>query len=107
MSDRFFPLPLRQLLEITWEELRSKDSFFGIPRELFHAQPPRKDNPLGTVVFGKYLSNPLGVAAGPHTQLAQNIIAAWLMGARYIELKTVQTLDELDVPKPCIDMQDE
>ena len=39
--------------------------------------------------------------------LAQNIVAAWLCGARYIELKTVQTLDELDVPKPCIDMQDE
>ena len=39
--------------------------------------------------------------------MAQNIIAAWLMGARYIELKTIQTLDELDVSKPCIDMQDE
>ena len=47
------------------------------------------------------------MAAGPHTQLAQNIVAAWLTGARYIELKTVQTLDELDVSKPCIDMQDE
>ncbi len=39
--------------------------------------------------------------------MAQNIIAAWLCGARYIELKTVQTLDELDVSKPCIDMEDE
>ena len=39
--------------------------------------------------------------------MAQNIIGAWLMGARYIELKTVQTLDELEVSKPCIDMQDE
>ncbi len=39
--------------------------------------------------------------------MAQNIIAAWLLGARYIELKTIQTLDELDVPKPCIDLQDE
>ncbi|MGC9375840.1 MAG: putative selenate reductase subunit YgfK, partial [Bacteroidales bacterium] len=46
-------------------------------------------------------------AAGPHTQMAQNIVASWLMGARYIELKTIQTLDELDVAKPCIDMQDE
>ena len=39
--------------------------------------------------------------------MAQNIVAAWLCGARYIELKTVQTLDVLDVPKPCIDMEDE
>lgn len=47
------------------------------------------------------------MAAGPHTQLAINIIAAWLCGARYIELKTVQTLDDLEVSKPCIAMQDE
>jgi putative selenate reductase len=39
--------------------------------------------------------------------MAQNIVAAWLCGARYIELKTVQTLDELNVSKPCIDMEDE
>ncbi len=53
------------------------------------------------------LETPIGVAAGPHTQLAQNIIASWLCGARYIELKTVQTLDEIAVTKPCIDMEDE
>ena len=45
--------------------------------------------------------------AGPHTQLSQNLIAAWLTGARYLELKTVQVLDELEVTKPCIDMTDE
>ena len=39
--------------------------------------------------------------------MTQNIVAAWLCGARYIELKTIQTLDELEVSKPCIDMQDE
>ncbi len=53
------------------------------------------------------METPLGVAAGPHTQMAQNIIVSWLVGARFIELKTVQTLDELDVSKPCIDVQDE
>lgn len=57
--------------------------------------------------YGQKLITPLGLAAGPHTQMALNIVAGWLCGARYIELKTVQTLDELDVPKPCIDMQDE
>ena len=62
---------------------------------------------MGSEVFGQYLATPIGVAAGPHTQMAQNIVGAWLMGARYIELKTIQTLDELHVPKPCIDMQDE
>ncbi|HNW37117.1 MAG TPA: putative selenate reductase subunit YgfK, partial [Candidatus Ozemobacteraceae bacterium] len=39
--------------------------------------------------------------------MAQNLIAAWLCGSRYLELKTIQTLDELNVSKPCIDAQDE
>jgi putative selenate reductase len=30
-----------------------------------------------------------------------------LSGGRFIELKTVQIMDELDVPRPCIDMADE
>ena len=56
---------------------------------------------------GARLETPIGVAAGPHTQLAQNIVVAWLCGARVIELKTVQTLDRIEVAKPCIDMQDD
>ena len=50
---------------------------------------------------------PLGPAAGPHTQLTQNIITSWATGARFIELKTVQKLDQLEVSKPCIDPEDE
>ena len=57
--------------------------------------------------YGQLLETPLGVAAGPHTQLSQNLISAWLTGARYLELKTVQVLDEIEVTKPCIDMTDE
>jgi putative selenate reductase len=36
--------------------------------------------------------------------LAQNIALSWLGGARIIELKTVQILDELKIPRPCIDV---
>ncbi|MBN2460319.1 MAG: putative selenate reductase subunit YgfK, partial [Candidatus Cloacimonetes bacterium] len=43
----------------------------------------------------------------PHTQLAQNIICAYLTGARFFELKTVQILDSLEFEKPCIDAEDE
>ena len=78
---------------------------FGIDRELFFM--PKPDDPFRMERYGKVLETPLGVAAGPHTQLAQNILSAWLCGARYIELKTVQVLDELNVAKPCIDMADE
>ncbi|WP_230978083.1 hypothetical protein [Treponema vincentii] len=44
-------------------------------------------------LFGQRFENPLGPAAGPHTQLAQNIVAAYAAGCRFFELKTVQKLD--------------
>lgn len=52
---------------------------------------------------------PFGPAAGPHTQLAQNIAAAYAGGARFFELKTVQPIDGTDlvVNKPCISVPDE
>ena len=105
MSDLFFPISSSQLIEWVFGELESSDSIFGIPRQHFFV--PRPNDPFRTSAFGQPLETPFGPAAGPHSQMAQNIIAAWLCGARYIELKTVQTLDVLDVPKPCIDMEDE
>ena len=54
---------------------------------------------------GRRPATPLGPAAGPHSQLAENIVLAWLGGARIVELKTVQVLDELDISRPCIDME--
>lgn len=53
---------------------------------------------------GRLAATPLGPAAGPHTQLAPNIVAGWLAGCRVIELKTVQVRDDLVIPRPCIDM---
>ncbi|HEY5610791.1 MAG TPA: glutamate synthase, partial [Thermoanaerobaculia bacterium] len=37
------------------------------------------------------------------TQMAQNIVLCWLAGARVIELKTIQAVDSLRIPRPCID----
>ncbi len=105
MTDHFAPTDIEQLLKIILGQLDRKKSLWGIPSDLFF-KPDEKD-PFRTTRFGQLLETPIGVAAGPHSQLAQNIVAAWLTGARYIELKTVQTLDELEVAKPCIDMQDE
>ena len=105
MSDKFHPISLKQLLQLILDEFARDNSIFGIPEELFFN--PKHQTQFSTEIFNNKLQSPLGVAAGPHSQMAQNIVAAWLMGARYIELKTVQTLDEIEVPKPCIDMQDE
>jgi putative selenate reductase len=105
MSALFQPIAADQLFAWVFREFETHDSVFGIPRR--HFFPPREDKRFATTAFGQRIGTPFGPAAGPHTQMAQNIVAAWLCGARYIELKTVQTLDELDVPKPCIDMEDE
>jgi putative selenate reductase len=57
---------------------------------------------FSAVHFSRRAATPVGPAAGPHTQLAQNIVLAWLAGSRIIELKTVQVNDRLDIPRPCI-----
>ncbi len=99
-------LPFDGLLSWLLKELEQHDSVFGIHRSLFYV--PRRDDPFSTEdIFGQYLATPIGPAAGPHTQLAQNIVSAWLSGGRFIELKTVQVMDELEIPRPCIDMEDE
>ena len=105
MSDHFQPLSLDQIAPWVFGELEKRGSVFGIPRELFFR--PAAGDAFRTSMYGQGLETPFGVAAGPHSQMAQNIVAAWLQGSRFIELKTVQTLDELEVSKPCIDMQDE
>ncbi len=105
MSDRFHPLSMEQLTDWVFTELEHRDSLFNVPRSAFFV--PRPDQRYRSREYGVELETPFGVAAGPHTQMAQNIVAAWLVGARLIELKTVQTLDELEVHKPCIDVEDE
>lgn len=105
MTDKFSLLPIRKLLQLSLNHIDNKNGFLSLPEELFFT--PRESDSFRMTRFGQLLETPLGVAAGPHTQLSQNIVASWLAGARYIELKTVQTLDKIEVSKPCIDMQDE
>ena len=104
MSDKFYRISIDRLFKwIVNEEKLGR--FFGLYKENLFT-PDEKD-PFQFKRYGQLLETPVGVAAGPHSQLAHNIIASWLCGARYIELKTVQTLDEIEVTKPCIDMEDE
>ncbi len=105
MSDKFFPVNIKNLLQLILHEEKTINQIFGIHKDLFFT--PKEYDVFETSRFNQSLETPIGVAAGPHTQLSENIISAWLCGARYIELKTIQTLDEIDVQKPCIDMQDE
>jgi putative selenate reductase len=104
MSDRFYRISIERLLKWILEEEKA-GRIFGLYQENLFT--PDKSDTFRVHRYGQLLETPIGVAAGPHTQLAHNIIASWLCGARYIELKTVQTLDEIEVTKPCIDMEDE
>jgi len=97
------PLPFKQLLHWIIEEYRSQQTIFGIPKSQFF----RKKNRKSIQIFDEKCDTPIGPAAGPHTQLAQNIITAYLVGGRFFELKTVQKLDRLQFEKPCIDVRDE
>ncbi len=99
------PWPLRVLLGRIAAEWESRHRIFDMPSgRYFHPEPVHD---LATTVGGHPVATPLGPAAGPHTQLAQNFVLGWLAGARAFELKTVQILDELDIPRPCIDMEKE
>ncbi|MCH8070243.1 MAG: hypothetical protein IID16_13405, partial [Candidatus Marinimicrobia bacterium] len=102
MSDKFSRISIERLLKWVLEE-EKHDQIFGIHKDLFFV--PTHEDVFKIIRYGQMLETPVGVAAGPHSQLAQNIVMSWLTGARYIELKTVQTLDEIEVSKPCIDME--
>ncbi|MEJ2448049.1 MAG: putative selenate reductase subunit YgfK [Anaerolineales bacterium] len=101
MSDVMVPIPFKQLLAWVLQEYASEKTVFGIPEEKFYT---KKDS-SAMRVFGELCETPLGPAAGPHTQVAQNIAAAYLAGGRFFELKTVQIMDELEIEKPCIDAE--
>ncbi len=105
MSDIMRPMPFSQLMTWALEEYKQSGSIFGV------SKLPRHTGGRALTIFGEKLEAPFGPAAGPNTQLAQNIIAAYAAGSRFFELKTVQIMDgeELSkcVNKPCIAADDE
>jgi len=97
------PYPFGALLRRVFRELSREGKVLDLPLEKQYCGAGRRD--LSVLFHGHRASTPLGPAAGPHTQMAQNLVLCWLMGARVLELKTVQTLDRLEIPRPCIDMR--
>jgi putative selenate reductase len=100
MSEIMRPTPFPKLIEWIRGEYKNHGSVFGVRKEKFYRS-----------VGAEAIVPPIGPAAGPHSQLAQNILAAYLAGARFIELKTVQTMDGEElrkcVARPCINAMDE
>jgi putative selenate reductase len=102
-NSMFRPIPFADLIRRVFAEYHQYGKIFGLPKEKFFMGLP--DVNLAVNYMGRRASTPLGPAAGPHTQLAQNIVLAWLTGSRIFELKTVQILDHLQIPRPCIDTE--
>ena len=100
---RLCPYPFAALVRRAFRELDRRQASFDLPSRSFFTGDPRKD--LSVLVHGHAAATPLGPAAGPQSQLAQNIVLSWLGGGRIVELKTVQIDDELSIPRPCIDAQ--
>jgi putative selenate reductase len=100
------PVPLRSLLRRAHYEYQHLHAIFDLPERKFRRQARQAGPALDLSVphAGTRAANPIGPAAGPHTQLAQNIALGWLAGARIFELKTVQVNDRLTLSRPCIDM---
>lgn len=105
MSDIMSCMPFEQLLNWIRTEHDDKGSVFGVRR------PYVADPAKAQTIFERKLETPIGPAAGPNSQLAQNIVAAYYAGSRFFELKTVQIMDGAElaacVNKPCILAEDE
>lgn len=104
MSDRMNPMPFADLMARILKGYRKTGQLLGVdPVKLAGRQP--------IPIFGGKIETPFGPAAGPNTQLAGNLVAAYAAGARFFELKTVQKMDGEDlakcVPRPCILAYDE
>ena len=104
MSEKMYPIPFRSLMNWVVTEYARDGKIFGIHKVY---RPSGKSLPI----FGERIETPFGPAAGPNSQLAQNIIAAYVAGGRFFEVKTVQKMDGAElaacVPRPCILANDE
>ena len=105
MSDMMRPMPFGQLMDWALTEYKKQGTIFGVSKLVRH------ENGAALPIFDEKIESPYGPAAGPNTQLAQNIVASYVAGSRFFELKTVQIMDgeELSkcVNKPCITAGDE
>ncbi len=97
------PAPFAHLLRRMLREAERERKVFDLPERRFWRGSADLD--LSVRVHGRRIANPVGPAAGPHGQMAQNVLLSWLAGGRFLELKTVQANDRLTIPRPCIDME--
>lgn len=97
------PYPFDSLIRRLFSDIEKGEQVFDLPARKIFLGPDSAD--FSATMHGHRVSTALGPAAGPQTQMAQNLVLSWLSGCRIMELKTVQINDQLEIPRPCIDMQ--
>ena len=90
MSEIMRPMSIGHLMHWIMSEYEQKKSIFGIEKLVKH------ENGQALPIFEEKIESPFGPAAGPNSQLAQNIVAAYAAGSRFFELKTVQVMDDTE-----------
>jgi putative selenate reductase len=95
--------PFGALVTQLFRELERNESVFGLPASRFFPGNPYKN--FSVQHHRNTLSSPLGVAAGPHTLMAQNLVLGWLAGARFFELKTIGWKEPVKQPRPYLDLR--
>ncbi|MCF6249359.1 MAG: putative selenate reductase subunit YgfK [Desulfobacula sp.] len=107
MSEIMRPIPFDKIVTWMLEEYKNHNKIFGIHKNHFY----KNNSNTSIELFNEKISSAIGPAAGPNSQLVQNIVASYLAGARIMELKTVQIMDgkklRQSVPRPCINAEDE
>ena len=99
-----FCTPFIDLIDRMRLEFSRQQSFFDLPRRKWYLPPaPDAGADLSVRFHDRLVGNPVGPASGPQSQMAQNLVLAWLAGSRIMELKTVQIDDQLRIARPCID----
>jgi putative selenate reductase len=94
------PVSFPDLVRRMRHEAGVSGAIFDLPQRKWFF--PSEEFDFSAMHFSRRTATPVGPAAGPHTQLAQNIVLSWLAGGRIMELKTVQVNDQLEIPRPCI-----
>ena len=74
------PMSLPMLLERIEHEWTTRKRIFDLPTARFWKPSPDVD--LSFEFLGRPAASPVGPAAGPHSQMAQNIVLSWLGGSR-------------------------
>ncbi len=74
------PAPFADLVSRLYLEPQAQETLFALPRRRWYIPAADSKHDLTVHFHGKLAGNAAGPAAGPHTQMAQNILLSYVAG---------------------------